>query len=39
MTEVGLIPGSVIAAAKAAFVSLAPETQEAISKLIKEIQK
>lgn len=39
MTEIELIPDSVKAAMKAAFVSLASETQEAISKLIKEIQK
>lgn len=37
MTEVELIPSSVKAAMKATFISLAPETQEVISKLIKEI--
>ena len=39
MTETKMTSGSVKAAMKAAFVSPAPETQEAISKLIKEIQK
>ena len=39
MTGSELIPDSVKAAMKATFISLAPKTQEAISKLIKKIQK